>query len=189
MDFSDAINEIDEIHESMGLVGRIAAFRARASELEIGEHGRAEFLTSLAAELEMNGELDAARIAYLDAIADGGPTELEPRCGLLMVELAAGDDDRVQNLLAELLSITRLQGLRNTEHQWVGESLEEAGRFREAMRWFTIPLRDLDPEDDLEALPMSLLDGRWRARRELGLPRDAYDEARDLLVRLREQVE
>jgi tetratricopeptide (TPR) repeat protein len=187
MDFDEASDEIDEIQQTLGLAARIDAFRRRSDELEVGEDGRAEFLACLAGELELNGDVDDARAAYLEAINDGGPTELEPRCGLLSIELTAGHDDRVTELLRELLAMARAQGLSDTEHHWVGESLEAAGRFREAMRWFTIPLRDIDP-DDIEALPIALVHGRWRVRRELGLPQDAYDEARDLWMRLNNRV-
>ena len=87
MDFDEASDEIDKIQQTLGLAARIDAFRRRSGELEVGEDGRAEFLASLAGDLELNGDVDDARAAYLEAINDGGPTELEPRCGLLSIEL------------------------------------------------------------------------------------------------------
>lgn len=186
MDYDEACEEIDEIELSLGPKERVVAFRKRLDELEPGEDGRAEFLTSLASELELMGDLDGARATYLAAIGDGGPTELEPRCGLLSVELTAGDDDRVEELLGELLAMSRAGALFSTEYEWIGDSLEEAGRFRDALRWFTIPIRDIDPED-IESLPITLLHGRWRVRRALELPHDAYDEARNLWMRLNDR--
>jgi hypothetical protein len=179
MDFDEACDEIDEIVETFEFPERITMFRNRSDELAPGEDGRAEFLTSLAGELELAEDVDGARATYLAAMADGGPTQLEPRCGLLSIELTAGDDNRVKELLQDLLSMARADTLTSLEYEWIGESLEEAGRFRDAMRWFTIPLRDFDP-DDVESLPPALLHGRWRVRRALEMPHDAYDDAREV---------
>ena len=58
----------------------------------------------------------------------------------------------------------------------VADALEEVGRLREAMRWFTIGLRDLDPQQDLPAFEEEYaLMGRSRVRRALDLPPDHYD--------------
>lgn len=183
MDFEQACDEVDAIQDVRDLDSRIAALQQRAGELAIGEDGRAAFLAALASELQLKGDVDQARATYLAAIDDGGPTVLELRCGLLSVELESGSEDRVKQLLSELLALSRADMLVEVEYEWIADSLEYADRLREAMRWYTIPMRDIDAED-IDLLPIGLLHGRWRVRRELGLPPDAYDEARELLMSL-----
>lgn len=183
MESQDISDEIDDIVFDMAPAQRIARLRERIAEFAPGEDGRAAFLCALAGELNMAGDLDGARTASLAAIDDGGPTTLDPRCGLLMNELHAGDQVRADEILGELLARVRAGLLGETECEWIAGSLEEADRLKDAHRWYTIPVRDIDPED-IDELPIHLLDGRYRVRRELGLPLDAYDEARDLLDRL-----
>ena len=58
----------------------------------------------------------------------------------------------------------------------IADALEEAGRLQQAMRWFTIGLRDLDPQQDLPAYEEEYaLIGRSRVRRALDLLPDHYD--------------
>lgn len=180
---TDISDEIDDIIFRMAPPQRIVRLRERIAELAPGDEGRAAFLVTLAGELNLVGDLDGARDASLAAIDDGGPTTLDPRCGLLMNELHAGDQGRADEILAEMLARVRAGQLGVTECEWVAGSLEEAERLKDAHRWYTIPLRDIDP-DDIDELPSHSLHGRYRVRRKLGLPLDAYDEARDLLKRL-----
>ncbi len=182
MNFDEACDDIDRIIESHEVNERIEQFRSRSEALSVGEDGRAEYLTSLAGELQLVGDLDGARVAYETAIADGGRTVLEPRCGLLSVEIEAGHEDRVTEMLKDFLARARAGDLTITECEWIGDTLEDAERHREAHRWFTIPLRDIDPLD-IDDLPRGPLHGRWRVRRELDLPHDAYDDAAQLLRR------
>ena len=68
----------------------------------------------------------------------------------------------------------------------VAECLEDKGRLKEAMRWFTLGLRDLDPQDDLpDHEEESALIGRWRVRQALELPPDHYDELARITVEAR----
>lgn len=183
MDFDEACDDIDRIIETPGVNDRIEQFRSRSEALAVGEDGRAEYLTSLAGELQLIGDLDGARVTYESAIADGGRTVLEPRCGLLAVEIEAGHEDRVAEMLKAFLVQARTGTLTVTECEWIADTLEDAERHREAHRWFTIPLRDIDPLN-VDALPRGPLQGRWRVRRELDLPLDAYDESAQLLENL-----
>lgn len=183
MDFDEACDDIDRIIETPGVNDRIEQFRSRSEALAVGEDGRAEYLTSLAGELQLIGDLDGARVSYESAIADGGRTVLEPRCGLLGVEIEAGHEDRVAEMLKAFLVQARTGTLTVTECEWIADTLEDAERYREAHRWFTIPLRDIDPFE-VDDLPRGPLQGRWRVRRELGLPHDAYDESAQLIKNL-----
>ncbi len=176
MDIDEVRDEADRITLSLEGAERRTAFRRLVDSLAPGETGRAEFACELADYLALDGQLDEARQAYRDAIADGGLTSLDPRTGLLSVELAAGDEEASAALLSELLAATRTGSLGAVNIEWVGDLLEEQGRLKEAHRWFTIPLRDVDP-DDLDQLPPGCLNGRYRVRRALDLPVDRYDEA------------
>lgn len=125
---------------------------------------------------ELDGDLETARRVYEEAITDGGPAVLDPRAGLLDVELNSGHTDKAGSLLAELTTKARADQLDITNYEFIGETLEHHERYREAMRWFTMPLRDIDP-DDIDELPIMLMNGRFRVRRILELPMDRYDVA------------
>ena len=179
MDWDELGETIDEISATPGRPARLAAYERLLDTFAPGQEGRAEVLTCLADDLVDDGRLDDAESAYRTAIDDGGRTVLQPRAGLLAVALARGDDAVVDALLAELIVMSRAEQLVIGDYEWIAESLEDAGRLRAALRWFTIPLRDIQP-GDLDLMPPLCLDGRWRVRRALDLPVDAYDEAHDV---------
>lgn len=179
MDWDSLQVELDEIAATPGHDVRQAEYHRLLAGLSPGEEGRAEVLSCLADELRAEGRLDEARTTYQEAVDDGGRTILDPHAGLLAVALADGDDARADELLTTLLARSRAGDLVVGDHEWIADSLEEAGRLRAALRWFTIPLRDIDP-GDVDRMPPMCLDGRWRVRRALDLPVDAYDDAHDL---------
>ncbi|MCW2829491.1 MAG: hypothetical protein JWP31_183 [Aeromicrobium sp.] len=179
MDWDDLSDQLEQIGAVPDRTHRLGEYRRLLTELPPGEEGRAEVLTCLADDLTGEGLLDDARDAYREAIDDGGRTVLDPQVGLLTVALAAGDNARVDELLALLLAKSRSDQLVVPDYEWIAEALEDAGRLRAALRWFTIPLRDIQP-GDVDLMPTVCLNGRFRVRRTLGLPLDAYDEAHDL---------
>jgi tetratricopeptide (TPR) repeat protein len=179
MDWDELGDALEEIGEVPNLDFRIGEYRRLLAELPPGQDGHAEVLTVLADDLTSAGQLDDGEAAYQQAIDDGGRTVLNPHVGLLDVALARGDDVRAGELLSILLVKSRADELVVGDYEWIGDSLEEAGRLRAALRWFTIPLRDIQP-GDLDLMPVIALDGRWRVRRALDLPVDAYDEAHDV---------
>jgi hypothetical protein len=136
----------------------------------------AAFLSTLGEFLEMDGEYDRARATFQAARADGGPTMLHPLGGVLWVELRTGNTASAENALAELTNMVKAGALSEHDCEYVGEALEDHDRHKEAMRWFTIPLRDIDP-NDIDLLPIGCLNGRSRVRRILELPMDRYDDA------------
>lgn len=188
MDLEDFDDELDSILLSGTPSERIDILRRRLEDFQPGEIGRATFLTSLAGELNLTGDYAGARETGLAAIEDGGPTDLDPRCGMLMNELQAGDDARADELLAELLLRVRAGVIGPIECEWIAGSLEEAGRLRQAMRWYTIPLLDIHP-DDVEDFDVAALNGRYRVRRELGLPLDTYDNAHNEWLALSDELD
>jgi len=165
-----------------GLSGqeRIDAFGNHAATMTLGVSGRAELLAMQAEFLAEDGQLAEARTAFAAALADGGWTTLHPKIGLLELALKLQDDAEADALLAELLQLYRDEQLIPDACVEVGEALEEAGRLKQAHRWFTMPLRELDP-DELEDGDLLLLAGRYRVRRALGLPMDAFDEETDAI--------
>jgi len=134
------------------------------------------FLCSLAEFLGFQGRWDEAREAYRNALSDGGRTIIDPRIGLLDIDVESGEHDRIDTHLPVLLQASRDGELSDHDCEWIGEALEEADRLKDAHRWFTIPLRDIDP-DDIGQLPIGCINGRYRVRRDLELPMDKYDEA------------
>lgn len=179
MDWQALGDELEEIGRTPDLSYRMGEYRRLLGDLSPGQEGWSEVSMCLAEDLRADGQIDQARATYQQAIDDGGRTVLDPRVGLLDVELDAGDDARVDELLAELLASSRADELVVGDYEWIAESLEEAGRLRQALRWFTIPLRDFQPAD-MELMPIVALNGRWRVRRALELPVDAFDDAHDV---------
>jgi tetratricopeptide (TPR) repeat protein len=159
---------------------RIDTFGAHAATMEVGASGRAELLTMQAEFLAQDRQLDEARTAFAAALEDGGWTTLHPKVGLAVLALEQGDEAEADALLAELLTLYRDDQLDPDACAEVGEALEKAGRLKQAHRWFTMPLRELDAEE-LEEGDLSLLSGRYRVRRALGLPMDVFDEETDAL--------
>lgn len=179
MDWEALGDELEEIGATPDSAHRIGEYRRILGGLAPGQEGWAEVSMCLAEDLRGEGELDEARTTYQQAIDDGGRTVLDPHAGLLGAELDAGDDARVDEILALLLARSRADELVVGDYEWIAETLEEAGRLRQALRWFTIPLRDLQPAS-YEQMPLVALNGRWRVRRALELPIDAYDDAHDV---------
>ncbi|KAA1376038.1 hypothetical protein [Aeromicrobium fastidiosum] len=188
MELEDFADEIEVICMTGTPSERVEVLRRRLDDFTPGEIGRAEFLTALAGELNLVEDHDGARQASLAAIEDGGPTELDPRCGLLMNDLDAGEHERADEVLKDLLGRARTGALGSVECEWIAGSLEKAGRLRQALRWFTLPLLDVHPAD-VEDVDLPALHGRYRVRRELGLPLDMYDHARDEWLALEKELE
>lgn len=171
---------LDEVHDLIDsweidpdvdtVVPAVELFAAMA----VGDPGRLDVLHVIADHRAMRGEVDAA-LAYLD---QAGPTAHDDaevlRAMRVSYLVGGGRGDETEPLLDEL----RRRGPRLPAEaiERIADALEEAGRLQEAMRWFTIGLRDLDPQQDLPAYEEEYaLIGRWRVRRALDLPPDHYD--------------
>jgi tetratricopeptide (TPR) repeat protein len=160
--------EIDPDVDTLGPASELFATMA------VGDPGRLDVLHVIADHHSMRGEVDAA-LAMLDR---AGPTSDDDAEVLRAMRVAylieGGRTDQAEPLLHDL----RRRGSRLPDEalERVADALEETGRLREAMRWFTIGLRDLDPQQDLPAYEEEYaLVGRWRVRRALDLPPDHYD--------------
>ena len=163
---------------------RIDACAARAAGMAPGELGRAEFLSLQGDFMVIAGQLEEAKAPYLAALEDGGPTSIHPKVSLLDVAIQRGETDEADALLKDLLRLFRDGKLSEDDCNMVGETLEEKERFNEAQRWFTMPLRPAE-DDRFDHRQLTLLNGRYRVRRALGLPKDGFDEQCD---RVRERT-
>ena len=141
-----------------------------------GEYGRAHFLTMAAEHGLLRGELEHAR----QALEDAGPPHpgerlLDQRSIWLWLALQSADAAEVDRLLADLLADWRADLINVATCAHVGDLLESYDDLRRAHRWFTLPLRGLEPDDD--EIDEICLVGRLRVRQALGLAPDRYDQA------------
>ena len=153
-------------------------FEAMAASLTTGEHGRVSFLLAAGEHRQMRGEHGEARRLYDAAIADGGESPGAPLAQLLSLALETGDDARATDCTAQLRDLSRADRLVPDDYHRVGDVFRGHGRLRDALRWFSIPLSSVDPED-VDDLAWWCLLGRRQVREELGLPRDRYDQVAD----------
>ena len=144
------------------------------ASMAVGDPGRLDVLHVIADHRAMRGEVDDA-LALLDQAGPTSDDDADVLQSMRAAYLIDGDrSDEAEPLLRDL----RRRGahLPHEAIERVAEALEEDGRLREAMRWFTIGLRDLDPQRDLATHEEEYaLVGRWRVRQALGLPPDHYD--------------
>lgn len=147
----------------------------RAQGLAPGAPGRAAWLSHAGERWEMQGDLERARSCYEQAAQDGGEAYLDPRAQLVGVLLELGDDARAEVLLEDIRRDLKAGWQGRFVHEIVGEALELHGRLVEAQRWFTMGLTAAEREEP-GSLDLGCLNGRWRVRRLLDLPRDRYDE-------------
>lgn len=146
--------------------------------------GRLDVLQVIADHQAMRGDVEAA----LATLGQAGPTSAEDadviRAMRVSFLVEAGRGQEAEPLLLDLRH--RGPRLPSEALERVADTLEGAGRLREAMRWFTIGLRDLDPLNDLPTAEEEYaLIGRWRVRQALALPPDHYDELARITLDLR----
>ena len=168
----------DEVEEMWGRFppARLALdLEQRADDLAPGTPGRAAWLVHAGEHWEMAKDFDRARSCYERAMMDGGSAWIDPRASLISLLLDQGDAARADELLGALRQDIAANGAMGPVHDWVGEALEECGRLREALRWYGAGLTYLEREDP-DRVPIGCLNGRYRVRRALELPRDRYDE-------------
>lgn len=173
-DRDDVWDELDDIELGPGdSEFKASTCEGRARQAPPGSDRWAEFLLVAAGHRIMLGQPDVA-IRHLEAVRESGVVS-EPSVEAHLVDayLKAGREDDF--VAAEKALRRRSADVHlGADYSFVGESLEEAGRLREALRWFTMANREVDP-DELDTLDVVALNGRYRVRRQLGLPEDAYD--------------
>lgn len=171
-EFEDRIDEIE-----FGLYpDKADRLFALAHEVPVGFPSRASALLASGEHHLYGRRFDEARVCFELAQADGGAGPAGPKARLLSIALDEDADDVAQGLLRELLDHFRRDELDAELCDYIGESLEEKERFREATRWFSLPLADVEPDEELTQEERWCLYGRHRARRALGLPIDRFDD-------------
>jgi tetratricopeptide (TPR) repeat protein len=181
---------LDEIHDLIDSwefdprVDTLAPASQLLATMAPGDPGRIDVLQVIADHHAMRGEVNAA-LATLDRAGTTSDEEADVVQAMrvaFLIEAGRGDEAEAQ--LQEL----RRRGPRLPAEalERVAETLEDAGRLQEAMRWFTIGLRDLDPRHDLpEPHEEDALLGRWRVRKALDLPPDHFDDLARITLDLR----
>jgi hypothetical protein len=183
----DVFDEVEEITYAQPRGREAEGLEAAARELPAGARLRAELLVSASEWWLSREEYAAARRCAEDAVADGGTTWVDARA-MLLAALLPADPDGARELEAALRQEVLDRPDAADVIDLVGESLQQAAWHREAARWFTLGLGDVDPdaiepEDDRAAY---LLTRRTESRRALGLRPDRYDLAE---VRVRRDQE
>lgn len=181
---------LDEVHDAIDswLIDPAVETLGPANELlatmAVGDPGRIDVLQVIASHQALRGEIDAA-LATLDQAGPVSGVESDVVQASRAAHLIEGGrHEEADPLLLDLRS--RAASLPADARDFLAEALEASGRLKDAMRWFTIGLRDLDPQDDLpEHDEESALIGRWRVRRALDLPPDHYDELARITLDLR----
>jgi len=185
-DLGGVLDEIDDLRYGSGFGHEdlLAQLEARANALQPGSVGRAEYWSAAADACAMAGEHERAVLLFEQAVADGGDTTINARAALIGALLAAGQHDRVDGLLAELLRDVRAGRAKGVVHEYVAEELEHAGRLKESLRWFSMSVKHLDDPDvvslleleDLTLAEIGSLAGRARVRKTLGMLPDYLDD-------------
>jgi tetratricopeptide (TPR) repeat protein len=182
-----SLEDVEDLIDSWEIdpdVDTLEPAAALLSSMSVGDPGRADVLEVIADHQAMRGELDAALATLQDAAADPGAdvdVVLAMRAAFL---LEGGREEEADPLLRELRR--RGPSLPVEARERVGDTLEERGRLHEAMRWFTIGLRDLDPLRDVPDYDEEYaLIGRRRVRTALGLPPDHYDDLARVVLETR----
>lgn len=149
---------------------------ALASDLPRRAPGRAEYLSSAAEWYSRAKQYDDARRCLVEVMADGGETVLLAEAQLIALYLETGDVGGADDVARSLRR--RARDLDHLDFELVAEAFEAADRPADAHRWYTLALRDDEP-DELEigqpAYFCAL--GRRRVREMLGLPPDRFDDA------------
>lgn len=185
-DLDGVLDEIDDLRYGSGLGHQdlLAELEARVDALQPGCVGRAQYWSAAAEACTMAGE-PARAVPFLEqAVADGGETVINARAALIGALLEAGQCDRVDGLLGELLGDVRAGRASGVVHEYVAEELEHAGRLKEALRWFGMSVKHLDDPDvvsslefeDLTLAEIGSLAGRARVRKALGMVPDFLDD-------------
>jgi hypothetical protein len=167
--------EISDLEMTLPAETKAEHFQRLADDEVAAGPRRVALLAAAGDHWQLRGEYGRARECFEAMPAAGDDDELPAAAHLLVLALETGDHERADLLDRELRQLSTERHL-GTAYAFVAESYEEAGRLRDAVRWFSLANADVDP-DDLGALDVVAVIGRARARRALGLPRDRYDHA------------
>ncbi|RYC10484.1 hypothetical protein [Nocardioides zhouii] len=172
-----SLEEVEDLIDSWELdprVDTVVPAHQLLATMAVGDPGRIDVLQVIADHQSMRGDVDAA-LSTLDQAGAATDEENDVLQAMRVSYLiGAGRGEEAEALLRELRR--RGSNLPREALERVAETLEESGRLREAMRWFTLGLRDLHPLEDVPDFDEEqALIGRRRVRVALELPPDHYD--------------
>lgn len=161
--------------------------KARDLEADLDRYPdeRGEILLEAAEAWWAAGEHDRALDLWTEAVSLGGEDGAEARVALAD---ALFDLDRVDEAEAALEELRRLRPPSPAPYQLAAELLEARGELERAANWFDMAAARLTEEQltaqraELGFLSVAhtVVTGRRRVRRALGLPADRLDESADL---------
>ncbi len=174
--YDEILDEVEELATRMSTARLAQTLEERADALAPGVSGRAAWLCHAGERWEMADDLERAKACFEEAVRDGGEAYVDPRAQLVNVLLDLGETQRADELLVELRrDVAEGKAAPGPVYEFVGEALELHDRLEEALRWFSWGLTSAHREDP-EEVDHGCLNGRFRVRRQLGLPHDRYDE-------------
>jgi hypothetical protein len=153
------------------LMTMLASSGARTSALP-----RAEAFIRAGEQWLLADDPAAAARQFRQAIADGGPVEVDPRAHLSRALYQLGQSAEAQVLISQL----RSEGITNPRTcDVLAELLLEQGDLQGALEWATVGVELIltNAEAGPEPYPglANLLRIRYRIRNDLRLPEDEYD--------------
>jgi hypothetical protein len=151
-----------------------ATVRKQIDSLAPGAPGRAQLLYSLGSQCLRLEDRDGALVWFERAAEEPGEVIIDPRRGTLQGLLEDGRNEEADALERELRRSSAAGDYRGFFHEPIAVTLEMNGRQKAALRWFSIGVLALDP-DDPTAEEIGCLNGRYRIRRSLDLPMDQLD--------------
>lgn len=175
---------LNELEFEAARTGDHAGAAERMAELAAGagpgcEVSRAEALVRAGEQWQLADDHDRAVELFRQAIADGGPTFIDPRACLVVSLFELGRQVEARGLIAEIKA-DRPDDPK--VYQWIAEALLDAGDLEGAHAWATEGVemcrRDGTADVDLNML----LRIRYRVRVDLGLAEDDYDRLLDTLA-------
>jgi tetratricopeptide (TPR) repeat protein len=160
-----------------------AAERARELETELANcaPGERADLQVQAGELwHAAGDDERAAQLYAEAVAAGGESGATARVSHAQLLFDRDDETGARAMLAHL----RTDPVEfSAPYAWAAYLLVDRGEIEQSLEWFDLAAQRLSEQEladygqsDEEFAAETILDGRYHARRELGLPVDEFDE-------------
>lgn len=169
-------DDVDAMGFGGGSAERIATLLSWVRDedrFELGPGLSAEYPLSMAVGYLMDaGDFDTAWQVAVEASRHPTTRPFEAHPTMIDVRLRQGRPDDAIALADELRASSHVSPLTA---EIVAENFEMADMTRDALRWFTIGLRLAEQHETGGASYPSLLMGRFRVRRDAGMPWDGID--------------
>jgi len=181
---NDFDNARDRAHsgEDIAIAETLRAWATDTEHFTLADDvSRAAVLVESGENFGYAGDHAEALRMYEAACDDGGPTYADPRALIVQALYEGGRTDAA----LELADALRKDSPRLVNTFLVlGGFFELVDEFTQAQRWYSMGIRAMDSGNvpGSESQYESMLIGRARVRDELGMPRDALDDAAVAIV-------